>query len=74
MAQIIHYRDKCIGCNACVEIAYNRWRISRKDGKATLIGGRNKKGVFNLRISDDEVAENKLAAKNCPPKVIHITD
>ncbi|MCC6689552.1 MAG: 4Fe-4S binding protein, partial [Saprospiraceae bacterium] len=39
MVRIIQQRDKCIGCNACVEAAVYRWRLSRKDGKCTLVGG-----------------------------------
>ena len=44
MIRIIHQREKCIGCNYCVELAFDRWRMSKKDGKCTLIGGKNKKG------------------------------
>ncbi len=44
MIQILFYRQKCIGCNACVEAAPERWRMSRKDGKCHLIGGTEKKG------------------------------
>ena len=32
MFRIIQQRAKCIGCNACVEAADYRWRISTKDG------------------------------------------
>lgn len=74
MALIIHYREKCIGCNACVEIAFDRWRMSKKDGKATLLKAKNKKGIYTISISEDEVAVNKLAAKNCPPKIIKVLD
>ncbi|MHB8402007.1 MAG: hypothetical protein ACYDCN_08335 [Bacteroidia bacterium] len=42
MIRITQQRAKCIGCNACVEAAFYRWRISRKDGKCTLIGGKEK--------------------------------
>ncbi|RUM57541.1 MAG: hypothetical protein DSY60_04295, partial [Persephonella sp.] len=52
----MHY-EKCIGCNYCVELAYNRWRMSKKDGKATLIGGINKKGFYTVRIGDEELEE-----------------
>ncbi len=39
MVRIFFQRAKCIGCNACVESNKNRWRISRADGKSTLVGG-----------------------------------
>ena len=48
--------------------------MSRKDGKSVLVGGINKKGVYNVKINDDEVAANKLAAAGCPPRIIKITD
>jgi ferredoxin len=44
MIRIIQQRIKCIGCNACVEAADYRWRISTKDGKCTLVGGVEKRG------------------------------
>jgi len=72
MARIIHYRAKCIGCNACVEIAFNRWRMSKKDGKANLLKAKSKKEIYTVTISQDEVKANILAAKNCPPKIIKI--
>ena len=37
MAKIIHYRNKCIGCNSCVEQAPSRWSISDEDGKSANI-------------------------------------
>ncbi|RMD45861.1 MAG: hypothetical protein D6831_02855, partial [Aquificota bacterium] len=46
--QIIHYREKCIGCNACVEAAPDRWAISKKDGKAVLLKGIEKKGIYTV--------------------------
>ena len=72
MAQIIHSRAKCIGCNACVEIAFDNWRMSKKDGKANLLKANSKKGIYTITIAEDEVAVNKLAAKNCPPNIIKV--
>jgi len=46
MIEIVQYRSKCIGCNACVEASATRWRMSRKDGKCTLVGGKNNKGIY----------------------------
>jgi len=37
MITIIQQRAKCIGCNYCVELAPQRWRMSKKDGKG-LVG------------------------------------
>ncbi len=72
MFRIIHHRQKCIGCNACVEVAPNRWRISKKDGKSVLIEGKEKKGIYNAQVSDDELAENLIASQNCPVNIIRI--
>lgn len=71
-AKILHYRDRCIGCNACVEIAPQTWRISRKDGKAVLLGGADKKGIYQLEIHENDLAANLTAAEACPVKVIKI--
>lgn len=72
MVRIIQYRDKCIGCNACVEANYYRWRISQRDGKCTLIGAREKKGIFSVIVGDDEYESNLIAAANCPVKIIQV--
>jgi ferredoxin len=72
MVRITQYRNKCIGCNACVEAAFHRWRISRKDGRCTLVGGIAKKDVFSVLVGDDEYEENKRAAQNCPVKIIQV--
>ena len=72
MPKILHYRSKCIGCNLCFEILPARWRMSRTDGKCTLVGGIEKKGVWQCTISDDELPANQKAAKACPVKIIRI--
>lgn len=72
MIQIIQQRSKCIGCNACVEAAYSRWRMSRKDGKSVLIGAVEKKHIYSITVGDDEYIENRKAANNCPVKIIQI--
>lgn len=72
MVIITQQRDKCIGCNYCVELAYNRWRMSKKDGKATLIGGVNRKGFYTVKVREDELEDNIKAADACPVKIIHI--
>ena len=72
MVIITHQRDKCIGCNYCVELAYQRWRMSKKDGKATLLGGENKKGFHTVRIDNEEFDENMRAAEACPVNIIKV--
>lgn len=72
MVIITHQREKCIGCNYCVELAYQRWRMSKKDGKATLLGGENKKGFHTVRVDDEEFDDNKRAADACPVNIIKV--
>ncbi len=72
MPKILHHRGKCIGCNVCYEIWPVRWRMSHADGKCTLVGGIEKKGVWQVTISDDEQAINLKAAAACPVKIIRI--
>lgn len=72
MIRIIQQRAKCIGCNACVEVAESRWRISKKDGKCTLVGGIEKKGFYSVLVNNFELEENLIASKNCPVNIIQI--
>ncbi len=72
MIRITHQREKCIGCNYCVELAFDRWRMSKKDGKVTLIEGKNKKGFYTALTGNDEYEANKSAAKVCPVKIIRV--
>ncbi len=71
MPKIAHYRNKCIGCNSCVEHDPSRWKID-EDGKSTLHGSVKKREVFVASIREDEVEANKKAAKDCPVNIIKI--
>lgn len=70
--RIIQQRQKCIGCNACIEAAPNRWRISRNDGKCTLVGGVDKRGFYSTLVEEHEYEDNVKAAKNCPVHIIQV--
>ncbi len=72
MLQITFQREKCIGCNACVEAAPERWRVSKKDGRCNLIEGKEKKGIYMVLVNPDEYAENLQAASSCPVKIIRL--
>jgi ferredoxin len=74
MIIISQQRAKCIGCNACVEAAPYRWRVSTKDGKCTLVGGVEKRGFYTLKVEHDELEDNLLALKNCPMNIIKIQE
>ena len=72
MVIISQQRDKCIGCNYCVELAYDRWRMSKKDGKATLLEGKNSKGFYTAKVGDEEFESNLKAANACPVNIIQV--
>ncbi|KXK43730.1 MAG: ferredoxin [Bacteroidetes bacterium OLB11] len=72
MVIITHQREKCIGCNYCVELAFQRWRMSKKDGKVTLISGVNKKGFYSTKVGDEELEDNLKAAQACPMNIIQV--
>lgn len=72
MIRISQQRAKCIGCNACVEAADYRWRMSRKDGKSTLLGGQLKRDFYSVVVDDHELEDNEQAARNCPVKIIQV--
>ena len=72
MVRIFYHRQKCIGCNACVEALPSRWRVSRKDGRSNLIGSIEKRGIYQVKVPVDELEDNLKAEKNCPVNVIKV--
>ncbi|MEH0154835.1 ferredoxin [Limibacter armeniacum] len=74
MVTIIQQRNKCIGCNYCVELAPERWRMSKKDGKSVLLGAVDKKGFWNVKVNEDELEANKRAAEACPVNIIQVRE
>ena len=74
MITIIQQRANCIGCNYCVELAPQRWRMSRKDGKSVLLEATDKKGFWNVKVREDELESNLKAAKACPVNIIQVIE
>ena len=72
MVIITQQRDKCIGCNYCVELAFQRWRMSRKDGKCNLLGAEERRGFHTVKVGDEEFEDNLRAAEACPVKIIKV--
>jgi ferredoxin len=72
MAKIIHYRKKCIGCGICFELQPELWRMSMKDGKATLLRSTEKKDVFIYTISNNMHQQTLEVAGACPVKIIKV--
>lgn len=69
--KIIHDRDMCIGCGACVAVCPAYWEMG-SDGKSNLKEAKNNGGKFELQIN--EAACNKSAAQSCPVNCIHIEE
>ncbi|HOZ74258.1 MAG TPA: ferredoxin [Flavobacterium sp.] len=75
MLVITLQRDKCIGCNYCVEMSPELFRMSKKDGKSVLLQSRDAKGFFTLKSHDHTLTANaELAAKACPVKIISVKE
>ncbi|MUU79009.1 ferredoxin [Winogradskyella endarachnes] len=73
MVVITLQRNKCIGCNYCVELAPNQFQMSKKDGKSVLLHSEEKKGFFTLKSKDYEILEPcENASKACPVKIISV--
>ncbi|MFM2359508.1 MAG: hypothetical protein RLY16_1501 [Bacteroidota bacterium] len=70
MPKIIHYRSKCIGCGICMEMQPVLWRMSKRDGKATLLKATLKKHVHQLEVADYLHEQCKEVAAACPVKII----
>lgn len=70
--RITFYRNKCIGCNYCVEVWPERWQMSKRDGKCVLIGSRKKGHVYRADVGEHERELNERAAEVCPVNVIRI--
>ena len=74
MPKIIHQREKCIGCGACVAVCQKFFEMSKEDSLATLKGSK-KVGAeagkeFELKV--DKIDCLKDAAEMCPVKIIKI--
>ena len=72
MHKIIQYRNKCIGCGVCYELQPVMWRMSKKDGKATLVNGKGKKDVFLLDIPASYLEKTRQIAAACPVSIIKV--
>lgn len=72
MPKIIHYRNDCIGCGICYEQQPELWRMSRKDGKASLLNAVEKKNIFILPITSGIKDASMSIAAQCPVKIIKV--
>jgi ferredoxin len=66
-------RNKCIGCNYCVELAPEQFQMSKKDGKSVLLHSKHKKDFYTLKSQDPFIFETCFkAGKACPVKIISV--
>tara|TARA_R110001592_G_scaffold270893_2_gene537388 strand:- start:885 stop:1115 length:231 start_codon:yes stop_codon:yes gene_type:complete len=73
MVVITLQRNKCIGCNYCVELAPNLFQMSKKDGKSVLLNTKDKKGFYTLKSNDFTILEaSENASKACPVNIISV--
>ncbi len=73
MVVITLQRNKCIGCNYCVELAPNQFQMSKKDGKSVLLHSKDKKGFFTLKSNENAILDAcENASKACPVKIINV--
>ena len=75
MVIITLQRDKCIGCNYCVEMAPTQFQMSKKDGKSVLLKSINNKGFHTLKSPNHVIVEACLTAeKACPVHIISVKE
>ncbi|HFB99892.1 MAG TPA: ferredoxin [Phaeodactylibacter sp.] len=72
MIVVSQNRKKCIGCNYCVELAQQYWRMSKRDGKSVLLHATEKKGIHTVRLENEAFDANEAAAIACPVNIIKI--
>ncbi|WP_410877931.1 ferredoxin [Myroides sp. DW712] len=75
MIVITLQREKCIGCNYCVEVAPQQFQMSKKDGKTVLLRAINTKGFHTLKSPDYTILEAcEQAEKICPVHIINVKE
>lgn len=74
MITITQQREKCIGCNYCVEVAPQRWQMSKKDGRSVLLDGKNRRGFWTTQVGEEERESNEKAASLCPVHIIKVRE
>lgn len=72
MPKLIHYRDNCIGCGICYEMQPTFWRMSKKDGKASLVKAIQKRNVYILDINEQDAIASQATVVACPVNIIKV--
>ena len=69
--KIIHDKNACIGCGACVAVCPDIWEMG-SDGKSHLKNSKEEGGTFVAEVPDKGC--NMSAAKSCPVNCIHLEE
>ncbi len=69
--EIIHEREKCIGCGACVAVCQKHWEMA-EDGKSNLRGSNVNPKTGNYELEIQKIECNQDAVDGCPVSIIHI--
>lgn len=70
--KIQHFRQDCIGCNACVQYAPQTWVMNETDGKVDLIDGIANGNIVIADLMPSDLAANQKACASCPMNIIKI--
>jgi ferredoxin len=68
--KIIHDREKCIGCGACVAICPNFWEMT--EGNKSKLKGSVLNAEKNYELAVEDCSCNQDAADGCPVSIIYI--
>lgn len=74
MIAVTLQRQKCIGCNYCVELCPELFRMSKKDGKSVLLKSIDKKGFFTTHVNNNLLDSVQAGADACPVKIIQVRE
>lgn len=69
--KIIHEKQKCIGCGACVAICPDFWEMG-DGGLAHLKGARENSETGNDELEISDAVCNREAVDSCPVQIIKI--
>ncbi len=69
---IVHDRSRCIGCNSCVCIAPQNWKMDESEGKVTLVDSVKKGDRYVAEIFEIDEEANIAAAEACPMRIIKV--
>lgn len=72
MFKIIFHRNNCIGCGTCYELQPEFWRMSNRDGKASLVNACKKRCVFIRSVGISVLPQMKDVVHSCPVNIIKI--